>query len=610
MTGKGITRREFIAFVLAAGVAPGSIAAEAARTDGARGLPGLLDDIAEEILRASPETASRCGLDVGERAALKHRLDDRSLEATDAARQRVASQLRRLNAFDERSLVGMDIVHLKAMRATLTAQDALARHFAYGGATEAHPYVVSHLTGAYASVPDFLAAKHEIGDASDADACLHRMQMFAAVLGQEIERIRHDAAMGVTPPDFVQDRTLEQLKALRDQKAESSVLVATLEGKARAAGLGSEHAPAATRIWTDEIVPMIDAQIAAISALRDSASPDAGVWRLPDGDLYYAAALKIATTTDQDAESLHRMGKALVAEIGGELASLLDAQGYRGDSLAQRIGALLSDPQLAYEDSDSGRARLMADVAASLAEVERRLPRYFHAPPQTKVEIRRVPPFLESGAPFAYYEDPSIDGTRPGTFYLNLRSPAQSPRWMLTTTAFHEANPGHHLQQAVLQEGPPIPLIRKIVWSSAYGEGWAVYAEQLADEMGVYDEDPVGRIGYFVASLLRAARLVADTGIHALRWSRDEAIAWMTGNGIPRPIAVNEVERYCVWPGQACSYMVGKTEWVRLRERASAALGPRYDVRDFHAATLAVGAVPLTTLEEVVDGYIAAGLAD
>lgn len=606
MTQIGVTRRELVAFFVAAGLAPRAVAAQAvaAGTDWSRRLDDLLNDIADETLLASPEMASSYGLDVGERALLKHRLDDRSLDGLDAARQRVASQLRRLNALDERRLSGMDVIHLKAMRATLAAQDRLARQFTYGSATEAHPYVVSHLTGAYASVPDFLAAKHAITSAADADAYLNRLQMFATVLNQETERLRRDASIGVAPPDFVLDRTLEQLKGFRDQTAENSVLVTSLDGKVKAAGLRRDYSTAASRLWTDHIVPAVDAQLAAVSALRDNASPDAGVWRLPDGAAYYAAALKIATTTDQDAEALHRMGKALAAEIGGQLAALLDAQGYRGDSLAQRIGALMADPKLAYENSDAGRAQLMADVTASLAKLEPRLPRYFHAPPRTEVQIRRVPAFLESGAPFAYYEDPSIDGSRPGIFFLNLRNPAQSPRWMLTTTAFHEASPGHHLQQAVLQEGPPIPLIRKILWSSAYGEGWGLYAEELADEMGIYEDDPVGRIGYYVASLLRANRLVADTGMHALRWSREEAAAWMIENGIPPAMALNEVERYSVWPGQACSYMVGKMEWVRLREQARAALGPEYDIRDFHAVTLAAGAVPLTTLQEVVNGYI------
>src|SRR5690606_27203415 len=222
--------------------------------------------------------------------------------------------------------------------------------------------------------------------------------------------------------------------------------------------------------------------------------------------------------------------------------------------------------------------------------------------PEVPVEIRPVPAFRESGAPFAYYEDPSLDGARPGAFYINLRDTAEIPSWMITTTTFHEAVPGHHLQQAMLMEGPPLPLIRTLQWSSGYGEGWALYAEQLADELGMYDDDPSGRIGYVWGALLRAGRLVADTGIHSRRWPRDQAVEWMIEHAAtPGGLAVNEVERYCVWPGQACSYMIGKVRWLALRDRARTALGAAFDIRDFHRAGLAAGAPPLSVFDQVID---------
>lgn len=562
-----------------------------------------------ERLSASPELATSLGLDKGVFAAQRSCLDDRSLAAASAAKRQARDQLAALDALDSTNLEPGDRLHVEAVRHFLALESNIGQRFAYGAAVEPRPYVVSHLTGACTSVPDMLASKHPITTGADTEAYLTRMEAFAAALDQEVERIRHDAELGVIPPDFVLARTHEQLLALRDSSPDQSPVVATFGARLREAGLPMGPLETARRIFSRTIVPALDRQAGALAALAPHATHDAGVWRLPDGEAYYAASLAGATTTHLSPETVHSMGIEAVGHLQAEADRMLRSQGFTDGSLAERIGAIYSDPRFLYPDDADGRERLIGDIEDSLAAIRARLPSVFHRLPRTPVEIRRVPPFRESGAPPAYYEDPSLDGSRAGAFYVNLGTMAAWPRWLLASTVFHETEPGHHLQQAVLLEGPPVPSIRTILWSPGYGEGWALYAEQLADELGMYDDDPIARIGYVMTTLLRACRLVADTGVNALRWSREQTIAWMTENGIPAPLAVNEVERYCVWPGQACSYMVGKSEWLKLRTRARAALGSAFDLRDFHAATLKVGAVPLTMLAEVVEGHIAIGLS-
>jgi uncharacterized protein (DUF885 family) len=271
--------------------------------------------------------------------------------------------------------------------------------------------------------------------------------------------------------------------------------------------------------------------------------------------------------------------------------------------------ALYNDPKYRYPNTDEGKVKLIADLNVKVKTVQAKLPAYFKTLPKASVEIRRVPAYIEAGAPGGYYQGGALDGSRPGAYFINLRDTAEVPSWTLPTLTYHEAIPGHHLQGALQQEAD-LPLIRKVMWFSAYGEGWALYAEQLADEMGMYDDDPMGRIGYLHDAAFRAVRLVVDSGLHSQRWSREQAVKYyVDAIGDQEATVVTEVERYCVWPGQACSYMVGKLTWLRLREQAKAKLGPRFDIREFHDAGLVCGATPLTVLDDVMAGYAKAKMA-
>ena len=276
-------------------------------------------------------------------------------------------------------------------------------------------------------------------------------------------------------------------------------------------------------------------------------------------------------------------------------------------TVGKRLATLAADPKTLYANTDEAKETLLADLNAKVAVVQAKLPAYFGALPKAHVQIRRVPKAIEAGAPGGYYQSGTLDGSRPGAYYINLRDTAEWPRWALPTLTYHESIPGHHLQITLANETQGLPVLRKISGNSGYQEGWALYAEQLAVEMGLYEGDPLGAIGQLQAALFRAVRLVVDSGLHAQGWSRDRAVDYFVDTlGEKRTSAVTEVERYCVWPGQACSYMIGKLTWLRLRDRARTALGAKFDLRKFHDAGLLSGALPLDVLATVIDEHIKA----
>ena len=358
----------------------------------------------------------------------------------------------------------------------------------------------------------------------------------------------------------------------------------------------------ATAIYETSIRPALDRQIALLTAFRKTATPDAGVWKLPDGAAYYRLSLKSQTSTTLTPAEIHRTGQELVAQINARIDTILRGQGMTQGTPGQRMHAMFADPRFLYPDTDAGKAKLIADLNVKVRAMEAKLPQAFGVLPKAHLEIRRVPKSIEAGAS-SNYQAGSLDGSRPGAYYINLRDTAEVPSWSLPTVTFHEGVPGHHLQISIQQEAP-LPFIRQTLGFNAYVEGWAVYAEQLADELGLYDSDPFGRVGHLHDALLRAVRLVIDTGLHEDRWSHERAIRYFADNlGDPDSAAATEVERYAVWPGQACGYMVGKLAWLKNRERAKAALGARFDIRRFHDVGLTNGAMPLAVLDRVVADY-------
>lgn len=576
-----------------------------AASDPSGSLNALFDTIVSEQLDHAPEVVTSLGLDKDKRAHQRRELAERSL--TEAGRQHamIASQLNRLKAFDRNALNAKDKISFDVVFYQLQSQDAGNRRYPYAGGGLQGPYVLSQLTGTYQQIPDFLDSQHPINNKSDADAYIARLDAFARVLDEETEFARHDVGLGVTPPDFVLKRALDQMTGIRKTAVDKSVLAQSVARRAKEKHIDGDYRAQAEKIVLGKIYPALERQIALLKSLQPKAVHDAGVWRLPDGAGYYADSLAQATTTTMKPAEVHKLGREMVAQLSAQADAIMKAQGLTTGTVGQRYRQMFSDPKFRYPNTDAGKEKLIADLNKKVQEIRATLPRSFGVLPKANVVIVRVPKYIEAGAPGGYYNNPSLDGSRPGRYYINLRDTAETPNWTLATLTFHEAIPGHHLQGAIQQEAD-LPLIRKLAGFNAYAEGWALYAEQLAVETGMYKDDPWGHLGQLHDAIFRGVRLVVDSGMHEMKWSREQAVKYYVDSiGDPEVSAVTEIERYCVWPGQACSYMVGKITFLRLRDKAKKALGPRFDLRAFHNAVLTCGGVPLTVLEAVVDGYIA-----
>jgi uncharacterized protein (DUF885 family) len=346
---------------------------------------------------------------------------------------------------------------------------------------------------------------------------------------------------------------------------------------------------------------------AALEAQRPAAGIQAaGVGRLPDGAAYYAAMLRQMTTTDYTPDQVHQLGLSEIARINGEMDALLKSQGLSVGTVAERVQALHKDPRFLLPNDEPGRKALLDKYQQILDEVNARMPEYFRTVPAARLTVQRVPAAAEKGSAAAYYDQPAMDGSRPGAFFVNLRDVGETATWTMKTLAYHEGIPGHHFQISTALNLKNLPLIRQQTLYSAYAEGWALYAERLAAEIGMYKDDPFGDLGRLEAEMFRAARLVVDTGMHAKNWTREQAIAYMVGTtGMNESEVVSEVERYMGLPGQACAYKVGQLKILELRERAKAALGDKFNLKDFHSVVLDNGGLPLMLLDKMVDEWIA-----
>jgi uncharacterized protein (DUF885 family) len=576
--------------------------------DAGGALSALFDQFFQEDIHARPESATQLGLDKGANAGLKRRLTDVSPAGIAAGRVLTQDQLRRLRALDRATLSAPDQVSYDTILYALDSSAAVQK-FDFGGSFSfgPSPYVISQLTGAYQSVPDFLDTKHTIETADDADAYVARLAAFADQLEANTGTLEHDSALGVAPPDFICDLTLDQLGKTRTPGPETNVLVTSLARRAAAKGLAPGYAADAAKLYVERVAPALDRQIALVTRLRRTAWHDAGLWRFMGGPEFYQAALRATTTTPYSADEIHRIGLEQARDISARIDGLLRRQGLTKGTLAARIKALYADPAQLYPNTDAGKAEAIAYCNQRLDQMRGLLPSVFNRLPPYKFEVRRVPLQTEAGAPSAFSQGPAIDGSRPGLVYINLHDSAEWPKFTLPSVIFHEGLPGHQLEGGLALSNPHLSLLRKTTGFSAYAEGWALYAEQLSDEIGAYDDDPLGRIGYLKFQLFRANRCVVDTGIHHLRWSREQAIDYFVDQEGEAPgFAAREVERYCANPAQACSYKLGHTVIVNFREKAKAALGARFRIKDFHDAVLANGRVPLEVLQRVGDDWIAA----
>ena len=565
----------------------------------------LFDRIFADQIAHSPTFATFLGLDQGANARLKSMLDTRPYQASraeDLARNR--RYIAQLKAVPEAGLSVAAKLNREIVLYDIDTQTISPSKFDLDSAIS--PYLWSQQDGAYFSIPDFLANSHTVKTGADAEAYLSRLDQFATVMENETAEQKRQAARGYVAPGWSLDLVLKQMMTLRSEAAGTSGLVTALTERTAKAGLPGDWQKRAEAIVTGRVYPALDRQIEVVKMLRATTPAGDGAWRLPRGEEIYAAALAQATTTDFTPDQVHQLGLQQVAEISAQLDSILKAAGFTNGSVGERLTALNTSPAQLYANDDAGRAALLASLNAGVAAMVAKLPQAFATVPNRSLEIRRVPPNIQEGAPNGYYQPATIDGSRPAIYYINLKSTGDWPKYQLPALTYHEGVPGHHLQGGISQTSGSLPMIRRNSFYSGYGEGWALYAEQLADELGGYSG--IERAGYLQSYLFRAARLVVDTGLNSKQWSREKAVDYMVATtGFSRPRVQREVERYCASIGQACSYKIGHIAWTRARAEAQAALGAKFDLRQFHEI-LKDGAMPLTILERRIRERTAAQL--
>jgi uncharacterized protein (DUF885 family) len=517
--------------------------------------------------------------------------------------ERARAALETLRRYDRSRLSAEDQISYDLMEAALVDR-------VEGEPWQYHNYPVNQLFGVQNGLPTFMATVHAIGDADEARDYIARLERFGWKFDQLLEGLRLRESRGILPPRFVIEKVLAEMRGFIATPVTENILhvslhkgvdgLETLDDSARQALLAQGEAAI-----TQTVYPAYAGLIAYFETLLPRVTENYGVWKLPDGDAYYRHAVRHHTTTQLTPDEVHAIGLAEVARVEAEMDALLRSQGHNRGSVGERMTALGEDERFLYPDTDEGRAAILADFQTLIDDISAGLDPVFDVRPRMGVKVERIPPFKEQGSPGAYYNPPALDGSRPGIFYMNLRNVKEVAKFGMRTLAYHEAIPGHHFQIAIAQELSGVPTFRRVTYQTAYVEGWALYAERLAKELG-YLQDPYDDLGRLQAEMFRSVRLVVDTGLHAKRWTREQAIAYMQEKtGMPQTDVVAEIERYLVIPGQALAYKIGMLKLLELRARAQEQLGERFDIRQFHNLVLQNGSMPLSILERVVDGWIA-----
>ena len=564
-------------------------------------LTAFLDAAFDAQVALSPQAQTALGLKTN-----YDRLDDN----TDAARQRslalAQEQRRQMRAqFDPARLGPSARLSYRLFEEDVEDSE---RSFQWRW----HRFPTTNNGSPLGGLPVFLINQHRIDSVADAEAYVARLRDAERALGEVAANMRHQASIGIVPPAFnfapVRADGRRVLTGAPFTDGQDSAVFADFKRKVGRLDIAQAEKDrliaAAREALTGPFLRGYDSVFAALDAIEPRVSGNEGAWSLPDGAAYYAERLRAQTTTDLSADQIHRIGLDNVARIHGEMRVIQSQVGFQG-TLQQFFEHIRTDPQFKYPNTDAGREQYLADARAFIAQVMEAAPRYFRRLPQAPLEVRAVEPFRQATAPIAFYNQPAPDGSRPGIYYVNLADMTQVLRPQVEAISYHEGAPGHHFQIALAQELPGLPKFRRFGGNGAYNEGWGLYAERLGKEMGFYRE-PISDFGRLSTELWRAIRLVTDTGIHSQRWTREQAIDYFMENGLlSRSDATKEVERYFNNPGQATSYMIGQLKFFELRDRARRELGDRFDIRDFHAAVLENGSVPLDVLEELVAAYIA-----
>jgi uncharacterized protein (DUF885 family) len=570
-----------------------------------------LDDMTRAFFYHHPELATTYGVSELVVPRTAHRLMSRSPLGETGRREELSAALDRMRAIEPSELTGQR-PRVHAVVSTLM-EGALAptRVADFGTTIDGFgfwylPYTINQISGPTVDIPNFFSSKQPVNNGEEAEAFLVRLAEVDAALDGALESFRNAVAAGAIPPDFVVDKSLSVVESfVAAVPAENAVYTSFLQ-KLDTAGVESAgtYAERALQIIADEVIPAYRRIGDYLVEIRASAPHDAGIWRLPDGEALYAAMVRHMTDMELSPSEVHQIGLDEVERITAEMDTILKSEGYTEGSVGERMLALGVEERFVYPNTPEGKAAIVADARAQVEGIKKVLPQWFGTMTRHPIEVRPVPEYSQESAPSGYYNPPARDGSRPGVYWLNVRNTAMHPRFALPTLTYHESIPGHHLHFATAIDQDVPPLVTAI-WSNSAGEGWALYSELLAAEMGMYDGDPYGNLGRLQAELHRAVRLVVDTGMHAKRWSREEAIRYMIdAEGVEEGTAVSEVERYAVWPGQALGYKLGMLKIVELREEARQALGDKFDIRAFNDTVLHVASTPLPYIETTVREWI------
>lgn len=472
-------------------------------------------------------------------------------------------------------------------------------------------YGFNQMFGTQSGIPSFLINNHRVSSVEDAHAYIARLNGVKAYMGKHIAISKARAAKGIMPPLFVYDHVLRDAKNIvvgaPFDDGETSTLLADFQTKIEKLDIPTDEkkelTDAATAALLTSVKPAYESLLAEMQAQQAIATTEDGAWKLPDGGAYYKSQLKQMTTTDMTATEIHDLGLSEVARIHAEMRAIMKQVGYEG-TLQEFFTYLKTDPKFTYEDSDAGRDAYLAQAETIIETMKTRLDDVFMVKPKADLTVKRVEAFREKSAGKAFYNRPAPDGSRPGIFYANLYQITDMPKYQMEALAYHEGIPGHHMQIAIQQELQGLPKFRKFSGVTAYSEGWGLYSEYLPKEMGFY-QDPYSDFGRLAMELWRAARLVVDTGLHDKKWTREQAITYLTTN-TPNPEndCIKAIERYIVMPGQATAYKIGMLKILSLREDAKARLGDKFDIREYHNVVLESGPVPLNIMEERVEKWI------
>lgn len=474
------------------------------------------------------------------------------------------------------------------------------------------PFIINQINGPTIDMPGALVNSHPINNLQDAEHYLSRLQQFGPALKSVQDKFNTDVKAGWIPPRVLLDKARPILQNYGHSTATEHALYKDFAAKlAKNSTLSAEQTASllnkASELISTVVAPAYQQLLQSVVATLPHSRSEAGIWAQPNGSEFYAYSVRQLGDTNLTPDQIHQIGLDEVKRISQEMDSILKANGYGAGSVGDRMTALAAEPRFLYADSDEGRAELLADLNKYIAEMDLRMPEQFATKPPYPVEVRRIPVEVQDSAAGGQYTSPAIDGSKPGIYWINLADITANPKFDLKTLTYHEANPGHHWQIALNLAQEQLPLLRRIAPYNAYAEGWGLYSELVAYEMGMYNNDPFGNLGRLKAELFRSVRLVVDTGMHAKKWTREQAVQYMAQTtGAASSDVIAEIERYMAWPAQALGYKLGMLKIVELRQQAKIALGEHFDIKAFHDLVLLTGAVPMAVLEQKVQLWIKA----